>query len=140
MLPETVTLLKSFKGKVCTIFTTPINHPFTADQMREYFVGKVESVNQDGILIRHHVTGGRTFISMSKLTGVAEEQTLDPADPRDREIIERLRKKEAPAVVEPPPIPLPPGLTVPQGEFVNADFLGKLSNFGKQAASDPRPK
>jgi len=142
MLPETVKLLSSFRGKVCTIFTTPVNHPFDANQMREYFVGIVDAVNKDGILLKHHVTGGRTFISMSKFAAIAEEQALDPSDPKHREFIEAMKKKEAPppAQAAEPPAPKPQpkrDVAVPKGQFVNADVLSQLSHLGKKIAGNP---
>lgn len=148
LLPETIEVLKKFRGSVVTVCTDPINHPFDVDQHREYSVGLCEAINEDGVLIRHHITGDRTFIFMAKIVSISDEQALDPSIPAHRELIEQLeqkRKAQVPPAPEPkksPPVPKPepkPKPPVPNGQFVDPHALARLSSLGK-ALSNPRPQ
>ena len=160
MLEETFEYLLTFRGKVVTVCTGAINHPFNMGQMQDYFVGIVESLNPEAMVLRHHITGGRAIIFLNKVISITEEQCLDPNDPNDKLLIEAMEKKrkgqaQPPKMEEAPPVapaeppekpkprpkpPLPPGVKFDKGQFVGPKGLGELSRFGKQAASNPRPE
>lgn len=83
--------LKYFVGKVCTVFTSPINRQFTDQQFNDYFVGLIESVNEDGIIAVHSITGCKNFYSLSSLVALCEEQVLDPSKPEEAKLIQEFK-------------------------------------------------
>jgi hypothetical protein len=69
-----------FIGKICTIFTVPLNRDFQQEnpnkypeQLYKYFVGVVEDITDYGILIQQAVTGLRSWIFLAHVISIAEE-------------------------------------------------------------------
>lgn len=92
--------LQYFVGKVCTVFTHPINRDFKTEspdtyprQLLYYFLGLVESVDDDGIMLRQISSNQRTFLYHLGIIGIAEEQVLDPSKEEDAKTIENMRPK-----------------------------------------------
>lgn len=79
--------LEYFKNKVVTIFTGPINRNFTEEQSIDYFVGKITSVDDNGIWYEHVKSKCLNFIFYDKVTGIAEEKFV-PANQVDDELQE----------------------------------------------------
>ena len=111
--------LDYFTGKVCTILTLPVNIDFKhkgADNylkdIYSYFLGRIESVNQLGVVIEHLGKNTKSFFPWNAIVCIAEEEELDPE--KDSEIIEKI--KETPARVE---------IRPPQ-TYVDIDALNKL--------------
>ncbi len=113
--------LRYFIGKICTVFTVPFNRDFKAEnpemypqQLINYFVGEVVSVDQLGIMLSQSGSGLRTFLFMHSIVGIAQEQEMDP--------------------VPPPPEPAEP-LPTP---YIDADALARLSKkFGQDFGRQP---
>lgn len=68
--------LEYFKNKIVTIFTAPINRNFTEEQSVDYFVGKITSVDDDGIWYEHVKSKCLNFVFYDKITGIAEEKFI----------------------------------------------------------------
>ena len=91
--------LQYFVGKICTIFTTPINRDFKAEnpaiypqQLVDYFVGTVELVDEYGVMISHNNL--KTWISSKNLVGIAEEEKPVPVGKKEDEIMASYKKEE----------------------------------------------
>jgi hypothetical protein len=89
--------LKHFVGKICTIFTVPINRDYQKEnpetypqQLHAYFMGVVESVDQHGIMLTQLLTGKKSFFYHSAIVGIAEEELMDPNDPANKKVIEEM--------------------------------------------------
>lgn len=89
-----------FIGKVCTIFTTPINRNYKEEnptsypqQLYTYFTGVVDGIDNNGIFLTQLQTGLKSFFIWNHVIGIAEEEVLDPKNPKDAEIIEKQFKK-----------------------------------------------
>lgn len=68
--------LSFFVNKICTIFVDPINRNFNEDQNLAYFIGKVLSISDMGVLMEHPGTKCRTYFNMNKIVGIAEEKLM----------------------------------------------------------------
>lgn len=90
--------LQRFVGKVCTVFTLPINRDFKQENpetypkpLYVYFMGAVESIDEHGIMLQQTTTGLNSYIFLQNVVSISEEETLDPNNPHDAEIIERYK-------------------------------------------------
>lgn len=90
--------IQYFEGKVCTIFTTPINRSFKDEnpntfpqQSYHYFMGVVESIDNSGVWLQQLKTGLKSYFFLSQIIGIAEEQVLDPDNEDDAEIINSMK-------------------------------------------------
>lgn len=99
--------LNYFVGKICTIFTVPTNRDFKLENPKtypqpvfHYFVGKVTKVNNDGVFIEQWNNSKKlkTFFFMEHIVSISEEEVLNPADPKDLEIIEEYKKVNSSSV------------------------------------------
>jgi hypothetical protein len=71
--------LDYFRNKIVTIFTSPINRQFGEQELLEYFVGKITSIDDGGIWYEHLKTKCLNFIFYDKITSISEERFI-PAD------------------------------------------------------------
>ena len=88
-----------FLGRVCTIFTSPINRDFKQENPKTYpnplfvyFIGFVEGVSEDGIWVKQLKTNCKSFFFFSHIVGIAEEQVLNPDDEKDMKVIEEFKE------------------------------------------------
>jgi len=79
--------LKHFIGKYCTITTVQINYRFKYEQMVDYFMGRIEAIDENGILVTHPITKCKNYIFLKYMVSIAEEQYTE-----DPEIIEQYKK------------------------------------------------
>ena len=93
--------LEYFLGKICTIFTTPTNRDFKSENPQtfpqpifHYFVGKVVSISQKGILIEQWNNDKKlkTFFFANHIISISEEEILDPSNPKDLKLIEEYKQ------------------------------------------------
>jgi hypothetical protein len=91
--------LQHFIGKVCTVFTLPINRNFKeenpktfVEQSYFYFLGVIESVDEDGILVTQHETGLKSYFFKPNIVGIAEEEVLYPDNEQDAKIIDKIKE------------------------------------------------
>ena len=53
--------IQYFVGKICTIFTVPINREFNERQNVDYFVGRVDGFDDKGILMSHVISNCKNY-------------------------------------------------------------------------------
>jgi hypothetical protein len=120
--------LQYFVGKICSIFTKPVQRDFRLEgpnylqQLLQYFLGTVESIDEYGMLLTQR-TGLKIYIFREHLIAIAEEEVLDPEKPKDAEVIK--------AIENPPPV-----IDVEIPNFLSVDALSNMANnlkknFGK---------
>jgi|688.fasta_scaffold653293_2 hypothetical protein len=86
-------LQEQFVNKVCTVLTTGIGKNNLQDhQFADFFTGIVESIDEDGIFTRHHLTGCKNFYSMQFVVGLLEEQVIDENNPEYENIVNQVKK------------------------------------------------
>jgi hypothetical protein len=108
-----VNIKESFTGRICTILTNPVSFPFKdAVQHSQFFTGKVELVDNQGIWLRHLHTNTIAFYSFP-IIGIVEEQVIPQNDPRVEKIKAEMKKKE----------PKPPQ---PHSQFIPIESLTKM--------------
>jgi hypothetical protein len=100
--------LNYFVGRICTVFTTPINRNFKEEnpatypqQLVVYFTGVVDAVDDTGITLSQLDNGLKSYFFRSHIIGIAEEEVLDPSKPEDQAKINQMQtlKDEPPAMV-----------------------------------------
>lgn len=89
--------LQYFVGKACTISTIQINFRFKEEQMMDYFMGIVDHIDENCIIITHTITKNKTFIFLKHVVSIAEEQMLDNSVPEHAKIIEEYKKEKTPS-------------------------------------------
>lgn len=127
MKARTYDQLQHFVGKVCTVFTGPINRGFEERQAIDYFVGVVEGIDETGILTYHPITKCKNYFFLHGVLGISEEQTLDPDNPEHAQMIEEFRKKKTREDQEPMPPPLHPQAAPDDSPFIDIEQLAKLT-------------
>lgn len=90
--PKTVQNLQYFVGKVCSVFTPPINRSFDEIRSREHFVIKVEDITNDGIWGKHPYRETFSFFPMNYVALIQEEQVLDPSNPEHKAALDEFEK------------------------------------------------
>lgn len=103
MKASTVKSLQRFVGRVCTVFTTPINRNFEKEGpqgypqvMFNYFMGRVDHVDEDGILLTQMSPADpplQSYFFHSHIISIAQEKEYDPSDPNDAKEIKRLESE-----------------------------------------------
>lgn len=93
MKHTTIKSLEYFVGKACTVFVTGMPKHFNHEQFNDYFVGVVESANEDALVTVHPITGCKNYFPYAHIMGISEEQVLDPSQPEQAKFIEDLKQK-----------------------------------------------
>jgi hypothetical protein len=97
---KTIDRLQYFKGKVCTILTTPINREFNETFAREHFVVEVQEIGRECLWGTHPYNGTVAYFPMSYIISIQEEVVLDPVNnPDHRKMIEDYEKQSGKKVV-----------------------------------------
>lgn len=93
-------LKKIFIGKICTIFTNPINRDYKSENPKTYpkplytyFVGLIEDIDDCGIYTTQIATGLTSFFLWTNVVGIAQEELLDPKNKKDAEVIENIKSE-----------------------------------------------
>jgi hypothetical protein len=82
-----------FEGRVCSILVTPVPRSFDERQFADYFVGQINSIDEDGIWTTHAITSCKNFYSLEKVVAIVEEQVLYPdANPEHAKMVEEMKK------------------------------------------------
>lgn len=121
-------LQQLYVGNLCTVVTVAGKQGFTDMQFGEFFTGIIESIDQDGIFARHHLTGCMAFYHWPHIVGVVGEQYLDPSNPEHAKIIEELQKQQSPQQATQVAVPTPP----PGVQFVNPDVMANLAQQAQE--------
>jgi hypothetical protein len=95
--------LDYFLGKICTVFTVPINRNFQTENpktypepMYHYFMGRIVEITSHGIMMEQWAAGPkrlRSFFMLSQIVGIAEEETLNPNNPEDAKLIKQYKEE-----------------------------------------------
>lgn len=94
MKAQTVKKLQVFVGKVCTVLTNSVcKQNFTDVQFPDFFVGLIESIDEDGIFSKHPLTGCLNFYSWIHVVAVFQEQVIEENDPRYEQIMKEIKSK-----------------------------------------------
>lgn len=93
--------LKYFVGKVCSIFTNTINRDFHKENPKNfvqqnvnYFVGVVEDINSQGVMMVQLQTGFKSYFFLNNIVAICEEEVLDPSKEQDAKVIDDLKNKD----------------------------------------------
>ncbi len=87
--------------------------------MVDYFMGRIEAIGQDGILVTHPTTNCKNYIFLKHIVSISEEQYTE-----DPEIIEQYRK-EKPEVKTSVPVNNTP--------YVDPAGMAELANKAREA-------
>ena len=87
-------ILQDLIGKICTVNTVEVNFRFKPEQMMDYFMGTVESIDDEFIWLIHPQTKCRTAVARKYIVCIAEEQVLFESIPEHAKIIEEYRQEK----------------------------------------------
>jgi hypothetical protein len=87
--------LQYFIGKVCTIFTGPIARNFSPEEFNDYFVGIVETIDEEGVWTVHPKNNCKNYFVLSQIYGICEEEVVFK---QTEEIKEKLQKEDSPFI------------------------------------------
>lgn len=83
--------LNHFKGKVCSILTTPIQRKLSnKEEEIQYFVGVIEEITKEGVFMTQIATGLKGYFNISNIIGIFEEEVLDPSILNESKIVEEI--------------------------------------------------
>jgi hypothetical protein len=88
--------LDYFKGKVCTILTSPVNRFFDETQHANVFVGLVDEIDEYGIWIVQLTERKKSFFAHRSLVGIIEETVTLFNDEEAKEVRKQLETKLPP--------------------------------------------
>lgn len=124
-------LQDAFLGKVCTVLTGAVSkNNFLDQQFSDFFTGIIESIDEDGIFARHHLTGCLNFYNFNYVVGIFQEQVIEESDPKYQEIMEDL--KNSPPNKKASVLPLDAEAASKQNMFIDPEMLAKLSAQAKE--------
>lgn len=126
MKPNTIKKLQSFVGQVCTILTNNTCKSFSDTQFTDFFLGIIESIDEDGVFSKHPLTKCLNFYSWNNIVGIFQEQLIQEKDPEYQTILEEIKSN-----------PPPKNAFIPtsQSPFVDPDVLAELA---KQASESQK--
>ena len=121
-------LQEAFAGKVCTILTSTVAKTnFQDQQFSDFFTGIIETIDEDGIFAKHHMTGCRNYYTWPHVVGVLEEQVIDQSNPEYENIMKEIKK--APPENQMSIVPVDPNAS----PYIDPDLMAKLAMQAKEA-------
>jgi hypothetical protein len=127
MKNTTLKKLQEFIGQVCTIITTATcKNDFTDVQFPDFFLGIVESIDEDGVFSKHPVTKCVNFYSWPHIVGIFQEQVIQKNDPQYEEVIKEIKSS-------PPQQGAFMPINMDESPFVNPDLMAEIA---KQASEN----
>lgn len=126
MNSKTIQNLQYFVGKVCSVFTSPVNRSFDELHAREHFVARIQEINADGIWGTHPHSGMMSFFAMPHVMLLAEEIELDPSNPEHAQMLQEFEQRTGKRVVSdvaPSPKQTAPPEEVPFVDIANLEKL-----------------
>lgn len=118
-------LKESFCGKVCTVLTKTIAKTnFQDQQFADFFTGIIDSIDEDGIFAKHHITKCMNFFPLQHVVGILEEQVILDTDPSYEKLVEEIKSA-----------PQEKNTNIPTNDsrFINPDFMEILAQNAKRA-------
>lgn len=116
--------LQYFVGKPCTVTTVQINFRFKEEQMMDYFMGIINSIDDHGILMTHVLTKCKNYIFFPHIVSIAEEQALYDNNPEHAKIIEQYRKEKPITATK---------TIISEDKFVNPAALADIAKKAKES-------
>ena len=83
-----------FVGKPCTVLTVSTCLTLPTEKMLQFVFGIVEAVDDDGILLRHTITGCKAYIRLQYVVSVSEEQAEYEGTPGYEEAVREYQEKK----------------------------------------------
>ena len=93
MKPKTIEHMQYFVGKICTIFTQPVNRNFSEQIAREHFVIRVGEITPDSIWGVRLDENAAVWFRTDQIIGIQEEKELDPNNPEHKKMIEEFEQR-----------------------------------------------
>jgi hypothetical protein len=122
-------LQEAFVGKVCTVLTVSVAKNNFSDQIfNEFFTGFIESIDEDGVISKHTMTGCKTYYVWASIVAIVEEQFISEDSPEYKKILEKVN--QSPVEVKSNVIQLDQ-----QSQFVDPELMAKLSSQAKESQS-----
>jgi hypothetical protein len=82
--------LNYFKGKVCSILTTPIQRKLSnKEEEIQYFVGVIEEITKEGVFMTQIATGLKGYFNINNIIGIFEEEVLEPPVLDENGVVEK---------------------------------------------------
>ena len=135
--------LNYFVGKPCTIATVAINFRYNVEPMMEHFMGVIEKVDDDGILLISPHSQCKSFIFLKHVVSVSEEPVLYEDNPEHKKIIDEYRQKNPITAVKtkipPAPAQLPVVPPPPPPKYLDPRSMAKLAKKGKEVFGKTTP-
>lgn len=88
--------LSYFKGKICTILTSPANRFFDDTQHANVFVGLVEDIDECGVWIIQPTERRKSFFTHRSLVGIIEETVKIFDEDEAKEVRKQLEARLPP--------------------------------------------
>ena len=132
MISRTISKLQYFVGRICTVFTGPINRDFDEVRSREHFVVKVREIDIDGLWGTHPYNDTVSFFPLSEIKLITEETVLDPNNPEHARMIQQYQDKTGETIVSDVSPHLAPTVSPPL-QSVDTDDTG-LGNLQPESA------
>lgn len=92
MKAKTLEHLQYFIGKICTIFTQPVNRGFKEDVARQHFVIRVGEITDESVWGCRLDERAAVWFPMHEVISIQEEQELDPTNPEHKALIQRFEE------------------------------------------------
>lgn len=89
--------IEYFKGKVCTIFTTQINKDLSEKEANFYFLGIIEAVDNEGLLITQLSDNLKSYFFKDKIIGICEEKVIPPDSDEGKKIAAQILDQTTPS-------------------------------------------
>jgi hypothetical protein len=93
MKPKSIEHMQYFVGKICTIFTQPVNRNFNEQMAREHFVIRIGEISQDSVWGIRLDEKAAVWFRTDQIIGIQEEMELDPNNPEHKKMIEEFEKR-----------------------------------------------
>ena len=111
--------LDYFVGKICSVFVSESCRDFKAEDyptsVFNYFLGTIESIDSDGLMLSQTNKWLKTFIFKSHLIAIAEEEVIDPEKPEHAKFLKSMNMPTPSLEIEPT-----------QTKFVDPKSMGKI--------------
>ena len=85
--------MQYFIGKICTVFTQPVNRTFKEEISRQHFVIRVGEITEDSVWGCRLDEKSAVWFPMSEVISIQQEQELDPSNPEHQEMIKQFEER-----------------------------------------------
>lgn len=130
-------LQQNYVGKIATVLTIGIGKTLTDQQFADFFTGRVDAIDEDGIYTTHALTGCKNFFAFPHVIGILEEQVITEDNPEYHNLVEEVKKKQEKRQAQQVPPNLyitepPPGAPPPPSQYAEIDVMADLARQAKE--------